>query len=306
MRIASLLASGTEIAFALGLGDSVVGISHECDFPPDALGRPRLSRPRFDVAGRSSAEIDAALREARDRHGSVYELDEARLTALSPDLVLAQAVCEVCAVPTSLAVEAARAIGGEPRILSLDAHSVEDILACIQRVGEAAGAADRAATVTAAARERLTRVQDGVQEAQPLTVLAIEWLSPPFLPGHWVPEMVAMAGGRVLGAEAGRPSRQTNWDALADADPDALIIMPCGYDLDAARADADAHAEELHAVAPRAIAEGRAWVVDGSAYFNRSGPRVVDGVEILGRLLHPDRVPAIPLEGRAERWPAGG
>lgn len=306
MRIASLLASGTEIAFALGLGDAVIGISHECDYPPEALGRPRLSRPRFAVAGRTSAEIDAALREARDRHGSVYELDQAALRALNPDLVLAQAVCDVCAVPTSLAMEAAHAIGGEPRILSLDAHSVADILACIERVGEAAGAADRARAVTARARERLERVRGAVRAASPVSVLAIEWLSPPFLPGHWVPEMIAIAGGAAVGAEAGRPSRQTNWDALADADPDVLIIMPCGYDLDAARADADAHADALRAAAPRAVDQGRAWVVDGSAYFNRSGPRVVDGVEILGHLLHPDCVPAVDLSGRAERWPAAG
>lgn len=304
MRIASLLASGTEIAFALGLGDAVVGISHECDYPREALDRPRLSRPRFDVSGRSSAEIDAALREARERHGSVYELDHATLQALNPDLVLAQAVCDVCAVPTSLAVEAAEAIGGEPRILSLDAHTVADILLCIERVGVAAGAPEAAAAVTEAARGRLDGVRRAVEGIRPLSVLAIEWLSPPFLPGHWVPEMIALAGGTAIGAEAGRPSRQTTWEALAGTDPDALIIMPCGYDLAAARADAEVHADQLRAVAPRAIAEGRAWVVDGSAYFNRSGPRVVDGVEILAHLLFPGCAPAAELRGRAEQWPA--
>ncbi len=302
MRIASLLASGTEIAFALGLGESVVGISHECDHPAEALDRPRLSRPRFETAGRSSAEIDAALRDARERYGSVYALDHAQLRRLAPDLVLSQAVCEVCAVPTSLAAEAAQAMDGETRILSLDAHTVDEILGCIAIVGEAAGVQGRAEALVGDARRRIEAVRAAAQRAEPCSVLAVEWLAPPFLPGHWVPEMVALAGGIALGAASALPSRQFAWPDLRDLDPDVLIVMPCGYDLDSARADADAHSAELRSIAPRAIADGRAWVVDGSAYFNRSGPRVVEGIEILGTLLHPTEVRGVELTRRAEQW----
>jgi iron complex transport system substrate-binding protein len=303
MRIVSLLASGTEIAFALGRGDAVVGISHECDYPPEALDRPRVSRPRFDPTGRSSAEIDAAVREARATQGGVYELDAELLRRLEPDLILAQAVCEVCAVPTSLAAAAGRVVDPAPRVLSLDAHSLDGILEAIRRVGIAAEATGDADALVRRARARLEAVRAAVADRPAVTVLAIEWLSPPFLPGHWTPEMIELAGGRVVGgAAAGRPSRQVAWADLEPLDPDVVIVMPCGYDLTAARADADAHADALLRTAPRAAAAERVWVVDGSAYFNRSGPRAVDGVEILGAMLHPDRFPDSGLAGRAEVW----
>jgi iron complex transport system substrate-binding protein len=303
MRIVSLLASGTEIAFALGLGDRVVGISHECDYPLEALDRPRVSRPRFDSVGRSSDEIDAAVRQAREAHGSVYELDADLLRGLEPDLVLAQAVCEVCAVPTSLAAEAARALEPAPRILSLDAHSVDGILRTVHEVGEVAGASERARALVNRAHERLATVRKAVAGRPPPSVLAIEWLAPPFLPGHWTPEMIETAGGRPLGGvKVGKPSRQVTWADLESLDPDVVIVMPCGFDLAAARRDAHDHAEALQRAAPRAAAKGQMWIVDGSAYFNRSGPRAVDGVEILGAMLHPECLPAVDLTGRAEVW----
>ena len=287
MRIASLLASATEIVYALGLGDSLVAISHDGDSPPEALSRPRVSRPRFDPAGLSSGEIDAAVRDAMARHGTVYELDEERLRALRPDLILTQAVCEVCAVPTTLARDAARALGPGCRVVSLDAHTLADVLACVRSVGRAAGVAARAEAVVAALEGRLRGVRRAVAGLPRPGVLAIEWLDPPFVPGHWVPEMIELAGGRPLAGTVGQPSRQVSWNELAPLDPDVLVVMPCGYGLPQARADAGRHGRALARVAPRAIAEGRAFVVDGSAYFNRSGPRVVDGVEILAALLHP-------------------
>jgi iron complex transport system substrate-binding protein len=305
MRIVSLLAGGTEMVFGLGLGDQLVGISHECDYPPEALGLPRVSRPRFPVEGLTSGEIDRALRDAMTRHGGAYEVDRVALRALEPDLILAQSVCEVCAVPTSLAQEAARAMDDRVRVLSLDAHSIEDILGAIQDVGEAAAAGERAAATVSALRRRLDMVRHAMAGLERPRVLALEWLDPPFVPGHWTPEMVAIAGGECLAARAGRPSRQVSWDDLAGLNPDVLIIMPCGFGLDGARADADQHAERLTAVASRAIATGRAFVVDGSAYFNRSGPRVLDGVEILAALLHPGPPATTSLTGRAERWKPG-
>jgi iron complex transport system substrate-binding protein len=300
-RIASFLASATEIAVALGLQESVIAISHECDWPPDILDRPRLSRPRFDPAGMTSAEIDSALRAAMSQHGSVYVLDEELLLSLQPELLLTQAVCDVCAVPTAGVHDVVARTGLDCSVVSLDAHTLQDILDSIVQVGAAAGAAGQAADLVAELGARIERVRAGTEGAQRPRVLALEWLDPPFAPGHWVPEMIEVAGGRNLLGAAGAHSAEAAWDELARLDPDVLILMPCGYGLEATRRDADRAADRLRAVAPRAIADGRAFLVDGSAYFNRSGPRVATGIEILAGLLHPDRFPQ-PPEGTAARW----
>lgn len=301
MRIASFLASGTEICVALGLQDSVIAISHECDWPPDVLDRPRLSRPRFDPSGMSSREIDGALRQAMQEHGSVYEIDEDLLTQLSPDIILTQAVCEVCAVPTPGVRDLVARRGMSANVVSLDAHTVQDILDSIVEVGAVTDATGQAADVTADLQARIENVRHAVAGARRPRVLALEWLDPPFAPGHWVPEMIEIAGGENLVGTAGSHSTQTTWGALKDLDPDTLIIMPCGYDLAATKRDADAARARLRNVAPRAIDSSRAYIVDGSAYFNRSGPRFVTGIEILAGLLHPD-VYAAPAAGTAQLW----
>ncbi len=300
-RIASLLASGTEIVAALGLEERLIAISHECDYPAHVLDRPRISRPRFDPKGLSSAEIDAAVRQALADHGSVYAIDGAALAQLRPDLILTQAVCEVCAVPTPGVREVVAARGLDARVLSLDAHTVEDILDTIAQVGRVAASEDRAATLVAELRARLAAVDRAVDGRDRPRVLAIEWLAPPFAPGHWVPEQIERAGGECLVGETGARSRQLEWADLHGLDPDVLIVMPCGYGLDASRAEADRTADALVAIAPRAVADGRAFVVDGSSYFNRSGPRVVAGVEILAALLHP-HVFGAPAAGAADVW----
>jgi iron complex transport system substrate-binding protein len=300
MRIASLLASGTEIACALGLADQVVAISHECDYPAAVLDRPRLSRPRFDPAGLTSGELDAAVRAAMASAGSVYTIDEEALRAARPDLVLTQAVCEVCAVPAPDARLAAGRLGGSTRVLSLDAHTIDGIMETIRQVGAAAGVPERAENLVIELVARLDRVRERVAGAPRPRVLALEWLEPPFLPGHWVPEMVEIAGGVNVACLSGARSAQVRWDELAGLDPDVLVVMPCGYGLDAARSDAARFAAPLREVAPRAVRERRAFVVDASSYFNRSGPRVVDGVEVLAALLHPERCHDVELAGRAE------
>jgi iron complex transport system substrate-binding protein len=302
MRIASLLASGTEIAWALGLGDRVVAISHECDYPPDVLDRPRITRPRFDPTGLSSGEVDSAVREAMATAGSVYAIDEDALRQLRPDLVLTQAVCEVCAVPASDAQRAVEALDADTTVLSLDAHTIDGIFRTIRQVGDGAGAREMADRFVARLGARLERVRARVAGLERPTVLGLEWLDPPFIPGHWVPEMVEIAGGRNLKGSIGARSLQVSWQEVSGLDPDVLLIMPCGYSLDAARRDADRYADSLTALAPRAIEGGRAFVVDASSYFNRSGPRVVDGVEILAALLHPDRFPDVTLDGRGDQW----
>ncbi len=309
MRIVSLLASATEIVCELGLEDALVGISHECDHPPRVLDRPRVSRPRFDPSGMDSGEVDRAVRRAMAEHGSVYEIDGDRLEALEPDLVLTQAVCEVCAVPTAGVRDVVADRGLDAEVASLDAHTLAEILDSVLTVGRAAGVPDRAADVRAGLASRLEAVQEAVDGADRPRLLAVEWLDPPFAPGHWVPEMVEAAGAENLAGEAGERSREVAWEELEGLDPDALAVMPCGYGVEAARADADRHADRLRRAAPRALEEGRAWVVDASSYFNRSGPRVVEGVEILAGLLHPGRVPAPPEEAarpwRPEAAPAG-
>lgn len=306
MRIVSLLASATEIVCDLGLEESLVGISHECDHPSWVLDRPRVSRPRFDPEGMESGEVDRAVREAMATHGSVYEVDGELLEQLEPDLVLTQAVCDVCAVPTAGVREIVEERGVDTRVLSLDAHTIEEILDTVEEVGRAAGVPERASRVRGGLEGRLEAIGSDVAGVERPRVLAVEWLDPPFVPGHWVPRMVERAGGENLAGRAGRRSVEVDWGELEGLDPDALVVMPCGYGLERALEEADRHAGRLRAVAPRAVAEGRAWAVDASSYFNRSGPRVVTGVEILAGLLHPDRAPA-PPEGTAAAWrPAAG
>ncbi len=303
MRVASLLASATEMVCALGLRERLVGISHECDYPPEALDAPRLSRPRFDPTGRSSGEIDAAVRRAMEQYGSVYVVDADQIAAVRPDLILTQAVCEVCAVATPSAQAAAASLDYEPSVLSLDAHDLAGVFRSIVEIGEATGVGERAEAYVAGLRRRVDLVRQRVTGRPRPRLLALEWLDPPYGPGHWVPEMIEIAGAESVLGYPRQMSRRVQWSDLGQVNPDVLIVMPCGFGLEAGRADAARHAEQLHAVAGRAIAGRRAYVVDGSSYFNRSGPRLVDGIEILGALLHPDVLPHVSLSGRAARWP---
>ncbi len=303
-RIASLLASGTEIVCALGLDDALVAISHECDYPVRVLDRPRLSRPRFDPAGRDSGAIDRAVREAMAEHGSVYEVDAEALVRLAPTVILTQAVCEVCAVPTPGVEAIVRERGIAADVVSLDAHTLEDIFRTILQVGAACDALDPATSLVTGLRARIDRVGRAVRDRPRPRVLALEWLDPPFVPGHWVPEMIERAGGECVAGHAGERSDPVSWERIARLDPDALVVMPCGYGLARSIEDADRFRAELERVAPRAVATGNAFAVDGSAYFNRSGPRVADGVEILGGLLHPGAGMSVTQEA-AIRWGPG-
>jgi iron complex transport system substrate-binding protein len=300
-RIASLLASGTEIVAALGLEDRLVGISHECDHPAHVLDRPRLSRPRFDPAGLSSGEVDAAVRAAMRDFGSVYEVDGDALENLAPDLVLTQAVCEVCAVPTPGVRELVEQRALDTQVLSLDAHTIDEILDTIDAVGSAAAVRGRAREVIADLRARMAAVAFAVAGRPVQRVLAVEWLDPPFLPGHWVPEQIARAGGDCIVGHAGGHSSQAGWTVLEGLDPDVLVVMPCGYGLAETVREADRFADRLRGIAPRAIAEGRAFAVDGSSFFNRSGPRFIDGIEIMATLLHPEAFQR-PLDDAAQAW----
>jgi iron complex transport system substrate-binding protein len=300
VKIASLLSSATEIAFELGLRDELVAISHECDHPPEVLGLPRLSRSRFDPTGLTSDEIDAAVRACMAEHGSVYEVDSRALARLSPDLVLTQAVCEVCAVPTGSVEAALASLSPRPRLLSLDAHTLEEILRTIEEVAAAAGVPARGRALVSRLRSRLHRVRARVASLPRPRVLALEWVAPPFAPGHWIPEIIEMAGGENLVGGAGRPSQRIDWEELRDLDPDLVLLLPCGYDLVQAREDALAHRHRIERVAPRAFAEDAIWLADG-AFVSRSGPRVFEGIEAVAAVLHPHPGSQAELRGRMER-----
>jgi iron complex transport system substrate-binding protein len=301
VRIVSLLSSATEIVYELGLGGSLVGISHECDYPPEALSLPRMSRVRFDPTGLDSGAIDREVRRCMEEYGSVYEVDAEALAAARPELVLTQAVCEVCAVPTGSAEAAVASLAEPPRVLSLDAHTLGGILHTVRQVAEAAGEPARGEAAVARLEARLARVAEAVTGQARPRVLALEWLEPPFAPGHWVPEMIERAGGDCLLGEAGAASRQVERGAIESLDPDVLLLLPCGYGLEAARADAERHRAWLEELAPRALAEGRAWIGD-SAFFSRSGPRVVGGIEALAAVLHPDALAGSAAAGWLEPW----
>lgn len=277
--IVSLLPSATEIVCALGLEAQLVAISHSCDYPPGVTDRPRVSRPRYDGTRLSSGEIDAAVRAALRDHGSVYEVDVQTITALEPDLILTQGICDVCAVPERQVVGAM--LSSRARVLSLDAHDLAAIFQSIRDVGDATGASARAGELIADMRRRVDAVRAKVVNRTRPRVLALEWLDPPFVPGHWVPELVDLAGGELLAGTTRRPSCRMEWSELRLLNPDVLLVMPCGFDLAGAQREAVRHRADLRAVG------GRVQLLDASAYFSRSGPRVVDGLEILASALHP-------------------
>jgi iron complex transport system substrate-binding protein len=301
MRIASMLSSATEIVYALGLQHHLVGISHECDYPPEALRLPRLSRSRFDPAGLTSGEIDAEVRRCMVEHGSVYEVDVDALRRVRPDVILTQAVCEVCAVPTGSVNDAVAELSHPATVVSLDAHTLEQILATMRQVADAAGEPARGEEAVARLTARLDRVREAVANRPRPRVLALEWLDPPFAPGHWVPEMVTIAGGDNLMGTAGSHSLEIPWSQAEGLDPDRLLLVPCGYAMDRARQDADEARARLCPLAAAAIDAGRAAVGD-SAYFSRSGPRVVEGIEALAAWLHPDAGLTPPPGRILEGW----
>jgi iron complex transport system substrate-binding protein len=279
----SLLPSATEIVCALGLEDRVVGISHGCDYPPSITNRPRLTRPRFDGSGLSSGEIDAAVRAALRDHASVYEIDVAAIEALQPDLVLTQGICDVCAVPEQQATAALSELSPAPRILALDAHDLAAIFESILAVGRATGAVAAADTLVGGLRRRLDGVRErGANRRRP-RVLALEWLDPPYVPGHWVPELIEIAGGELLAGIARQPSYRVEWPMLRalEPSPDVLLVMPCGLSLEETRREVQRYEAKLHGLAPTVRC------LDAAAYFSRSGPRVIDGLEILASAIFP-------------------
>ena len=286
MRIASLVPSSTEMLFALGLGEQTVGVTHECDFPPAAAALPRLTATVMPE-GLTAGEIDAAVKQIVGEGRALYSLDEERLAELGPDLIVTQAVCEVCAVSYEDVVEVAARLPGPPRVLQQDPSSLDEVLADLTRLGEAVGIAGQAAAVRAGLEERLGAVRDAVAGAPAPRVVALEWLDPPYVGGHWVPEMVESAGGFDVAGPRGAKSPEVPWERLAALRPEVVVVMPCGMYVDDSRAQAEEHRTEI-----AALGADRVFAVDAASTYSRPGPRLVDGVELLAHLFHPDCVEA--------------
>ena len=303
-RIVSLLPSATEIVCALGLEEALVGVTHECDFPPSVVGKPRLTASKISHETMTSAEIDHAVRSQLDGHGSIYDLDEEKLRELQPDLILTQELCEVCAVSYKTVEQAARVYAAEAQVVSLEPKTRLDIFANIRTVGELTGHKAMADLFVTDLAARVDMLAAAVADAErrPRTLM-LEWLEPPFAPGHWVPEQVALAGGDASFGHAGAPSAQTNAEAIRDYAPEVIVLIPCGYyKEDTLRALERARLPEGWNDLP-AVRAGEVWAVDATSYFSRPGPRIVDGADILARILHPELFGA-PEEDQAVRVPA--
>jgi iron complex transport system substrate-binding protein len=286
VRIVSLLPSATEIVAAVGLGDALVGRSHECDYPPEIVSLPVVSIARVGAPELAAAEVDGAVRAALERGEELYAVDEAVLEAVRPDVIVTQTLCTVCAVSGDGVRRATRAVGVDAEIVELEPTTVEGVLRAIVALGDRLGVGTRARELDLELRERLDAVGAAVAGCARPDVFVAEWVDPPFAAGHWVPELVDIAGGREVLGQAGAPSFTTDWDAVRAAAPDVCVVAPCGYD--AARGAAEAAASPAATCAPRVVA------VDASAYLSRPGPRIVDGAELLAAILHPGAAPAFP------------
>jgi len=292
MRIVSLLPSATEIVCALGLDDDLVGVTFECDFPDAARSKAVVSNTSLP-SGLTPAEIDQVVSERVDAHESIYTLDENALRGLDPDLILTQDLCAVCAVDVSEVSDALDHLGCHAEVLTLDPKRLDEVLASIETVGGAAGATGEADQVVAGLRDRIAAVEAAVSGRPRPRTFVLEWTDPPYNAGHWIPDMVQAAGGEPVLTRAGEYSVPVSWADVVGASPDTVIVAPCGYTLpatlDLARGD-----ERLRGELARTPAADHVWAVDASAYLVRPGPRLVDGVEILAGILHPDAWPAPP------------
>ncbi len=280
--------------FALGLGPEVVAVTHECDFPAAARDLPRVTRDVLP-SGLNSAQIDAAVKERTLNGQSIYELDTDALHELEPDLIVTQALCSVCAVSFDDVSAIAEQISSRPQVISLDPHTVGEVLGDARTLAQATDRKDAAVELIRDAAARIDRVRLAVRDARRPRVVALEWLDPPFAAGHWTPQLIELAGGEDVLGFAGENSEQRTWPEVQATRPDVVIVMPCGYDAEIAYREAEMHRDEL-----AAIGAGEVVAVNASAYFSRPGPRLVDGLELLARILHPALFPATDTEAQAE------
>ena len=315
LRIVSLLPSATEIICALGLKDNLVGVTHECDFPVGVENLPHLTASRISHAAMTSKEIDHAVRSQLDGHGSIYDLKTEILEKLKPDLIITQELCEVCAVAYPQVEKAARMYVSEAQVVSLEPNTIEDIFENIKTVGELTGTKEKAEQVVQNLQDRLDKIQEKIREKEqhpqsqihnPKSnrprVFMLEWLEPPFAPGHWTPQQVEIAGGDCILGEAGKKSTTTTYEAIHESKPEKIVLVPCGYYTeDILRQMENTFFPENWRELP-AIKNGELWALDASSYFSRPAPRVVDGAEILAKIFHPE-IFGEPAKAEAVRVP---
>ena len=286
MRLVSLLPSATEIVYALGLGDELAGVTFECDEPPAARAEKTIVVGGLDTKAMAPGDIDRYVRSRLAAGEDLYTLHARALAGLAPDLILTQDLCRVCALPSGQVSDALDYLGCQAEVLTLDPHTLDEVLDSIMAVGQRAGVPERAAALVAGLRARLAAVAARVTGLGRPRVAVVEWVDPPFTAGHWVPDLVSAAGGRTVAARPGVPSVQTSWPAIAAAGPDLVVVAPCGYHLAGAAEQAHLAAAQLPGVP--------VWAIDADGIVVRPGPRLVNGVEALAAVLHPQAVPAAP------------
>ena len=291
MKIVSLLPSSTEILCALGLEENIAGITHECDFPSGVSGKPHLTSSRISHETMSSREIDHAVRSQLDGHGSIYNLNTELMAKINPDLVITQELCEVCAVSYQRVLQAAKIFVAEAKVVSLEPNTLADIFANIITIGELCGVSAKAEEVVDSLQRRVKSLRSKINESGKIerpAVFMMEWLDPPFAPGHWVPEQVEIAGGKCLLGSAGGRSVTLDFQQVYESFPEILVLIPCGYYISDIIKQMDKTVFPENWKKFPAIRNGEIWALDASAYFSRPAPRVVDGAEILAKIFHPE------------------
>jgi iron complex transport system substrate-binding protein len=296
-RIVTTLPSATEIVALLGLEDKLVGITHECDYPPEVRSKPVVMRSVFDSTKMTSRAIDDAVLDRVTKGESVYAIDEQLLKSLAPDLIITQELCEVCATPLREVAKTIATLDPKPKILSLTPHNLEEVLADVLRVGRATGKLDHAKDIVLKLQERVNLVREACSD--PLvtrpTVFCMEWLDPVYCSGHWMPELVDYAGGKEVLGRFGEPSTVVDWDDVLEADPEVIFVTVCGYDVKRTLTEISTLTQKLGWYELQAMKESKVFVLDSPAYYSRSGPRLVDGLEIMAYLMHPELFPHYKL-----------
>ncbi len=293
MRIVSLVPHATELLFAIGAGPEVVAVTHECDYPLEALALPRVTRDVLP-SGLSAAEIDAAVRERTLEGEAIYELDREALSALDPDLIVTQALCPVCAVSYDDVAKLAKELPSKPRVIALDPKTLGETLGDVRTLAQATNRRDEGVALVQDVAARVDRVRLALRGVARPKVVAVEWLDPVFIAGHWTPQLIELAGGSDILGLPGEPSEQVTWETVAAAAPEVVVAMPCGYDAPRAHAEAAIYSRELAKLGALQIV-----AVDASAYFSRPGPRLVDGLELLAHILHPECIGQAPFGAEA-------
>jgi iron complex transport system substrate-binding protein len=299
LRIVSLLPSATEIVYLLGLGDKLVGRSHDSNHPAEALSVPVISEGKIDQK-MSSREIDTAVKESVHRGTSLFHIDQKKLARLKPTLILTQELCRVCAPNFDQVEQAAKILKGEYDLISLEPRTLKDLFENIQLVAKYTDSLDAAKSADIRMKFRLDNIKAKIRNLAKPTVAVIEWLDPIMLAGHWVPDMIEAAGGRMVLSKSGEKSRYVDWYEIVNADPDILVLAPCGFEIPRARKEIFLFKHRLGWDKLRAVKNGRVYYMNGDAFLTRSGPRLVDGIEIFSKIIHP-RSFGSPLPGEAEQ-----